>query len=76
MGLSFTIAAGPRQRCYFGSESRGAHDNIYCFTLETPQLKGQVPVFISPRNKVDQLKPQALGSLFLASYDSQAYCRD
>jgi hypothetical protein len=30
-----------------------------------------VPVFISPRNRVAQLYPQALGSLFVASYDSQ-----
>jgi hypothetical protein len=44
------------------SESRGTHD-----------LEGQVPVFISPRNRVAQLYPQALGSLFVASYDSQGY---
>jgi hypothetical protein len=25
---------------------------------------------------VDQLYPQALGSLFIASYDSQGYCGD
>jgi hypothetical protein len=36
-------------------------------------LEGQVPVFIYPRNKVAQLYPQALGSLFVASYDSQRY---
>jgi hypothetical protein len=38
-----------------------------------PNLEGQVPVFISPRNRVAQLYPQALGSLFVASYDSQDY---
>jgi hypothetical protein len=32
-------------------------------------LEGQVPVFISPRSRVAQLYPQALGSLFVASYD-------
>jgi hypothetical protein len=32
-----------------------------------------VPVFISPRNKVAQLYPWALGSLFVTSYDSQGY---
>jgi hypothetical protein len=42
--------------------------------LETPlNLEGQVPVFISPRNRVAQLYPRALGSLSVASYDSQGY---
>jgi hypothetical protein len=30
-----------------------------------------VPVFISPRNRMAQLYPQALGSVIVASYDSQ-----
>jgi hypothetical protein len=38
-------------------------------------MEGQVPAFISPRKKVAQLYPQALGSLFVASYDSQRYGR-
>jgi endonuclease YncB( thermonuclease family) len=33
--------------------------------------EGQAPVFISPRNRVAQLYPRALGSLSVASYDSQ-----
>jgi hypothetical protein len=41
--------------------------------LDSSNLEGQVPVFISPRNRVAQLYPQALGSLFVASYDSQSY---
>jgi hypothetical protein len=36
-------------------------------------LEGQVPVFINPRNRVAQLYLQALGSLFVASCDSQGY---
>jgi hypothetical protein len=32
-----------------------------------------VPVFISPRNRVAQIYPWALGSLSVASYDSQGY---
>jgi hypothetical protein len=37
-------------------------------------LEGQVLVFISPRNKVAQTYPRALGSLSVAaSYDSQGY---
>jgi hypothetical protein len=40
---------------------------------DSPNLKDQVPVFIPPRNRVAHLYPQALGSLFVASYDSQGY---
>jgi hypothetical protein len=36
-------------------------------------LEGQVLVFISPRNRVARLYPEALGHLFIASYDSQGY---
>jgi hypothetical protein len=38
-----------------------------------PNLEGQVPAFISLRNRVAQLYPQALGSLSVASYDSQVF---
>jgi hypothetical protein len=65
-GLSFTTAAEPRQR----SHSRGTRDHILLSQIrDSPNLKGQVPVFISPRNRVAQLYPQALGSIFVASYD-------
>jgi hypothetical protein len=58
------------------SESRGTHDHIVLSQIrDSPNLEGQVPVFISPRNRVAQLCPQALGSLFIASYDSQGYGR-
>jgi hypothetical protein len=57
-----------------GSESRGTHGHILLSQiLESPILVGQVPVFIFPRNRVFRLYPQALGSLFVASYDSQGY---
>jgi hypothetical protein len=39
----------------------------------SPNLEGQVPLFISPTNSVAQLHPQALGSLFVTSYDSHGY---
>jgi hypothetical protein len=39
-------------------------------------MEGQVLIFISPRNRVVQLYLQALGSLFVASYDSEGYCGD
>jgi hypothetical protein len=57
-----------------GSETRGTRDNILLPQIrDSPNLEGQVPIFISPRNRVAQLYPQALCSLFVASYDSQGY---
>jgi hypothetical protein len=41
---------------FLESESRGTHDS----NLRLPKLECHVPVFISPRNKVAQLLPQAL----------------
>jgi hypothetical protein len=58
------------------AESRGSHDHILLSQIrDSPNLEGKVPVFISPRNGVAQLYPQAVGSLFVASYDSQGYGR-
>jgi hypothetical protein len=55
-----------------GSEPRGTRDhNLLSQIRDSPNLEGQVLIFISPRNRVAQLYPQALGSLFVASYDSQ-----
>jgi hypothetical protein len=56
------------------SEFRGTHDHILLSQIrDSPNLEGQVPVFISPTNRVVRLYPQAMGSLFVASYDSQGY---
>jgi hypothetical protein len=44
---------------------------FYCLIWDSPNLEGQVPVFISPINRVAQLYPRALGSLSVASYDSR-----
>jgi hypothetical protein len=53
------------------SQSHGTHDHILLSDIrDCPKLEGQVPVFISPRNRVAQLYTQALGSLFI-TYDSQ-----
>jgi hypothetical protein len=55
-----------------GSESRGTRDHILLSQIrDSANLEGQVSVFISPRNRVAQLYPQALSSLSVASYDSQ-----
>jgi hypothetical protein len=57
-----------------GSESSGTRDHILVSQIrDSPKLQAQVPVFTSPRNRVAQLHPQALSSLFVASYDSQDY---
>jgi hypothetical protein len=49
-----------------GSKSRRSHDHILLPHLRLPQPGGPGPVFISPRNRVAQLYPRALGSpLFL-----------
>jgi hypothetical protein len=45
----------------------------YILVWDSPNLKGQVPVFKSPRNRVAQLHPRALGSLYVAYYASQGY---
>jgi hypothetical protein len=45
-------------------------------TIFYPNLKSQLPVFISPRNSVAQLYPRALGSLFVAPYNTQDYGGD
>jgi hypothetical protein len=56
------------------SESRGTHDHILLSQIrDIPTLEGQVLVFISPRSTVARLCLQALGSLSVASYDSQGY---
>jgi hypothetical protein len=51
------------------SESRGTHDHILLSQIrDSPNLEGQVLEFVSPRNRVARL---SLGSLSVASYDSQ-----
>jgi hypothetical protein len=43
---------------------------ILSLSYETPpNLEGQAPIFVSPRNRVVQLYPQTLVSLFITSYD-------
>jgi hypothetical protein len=56
------------------SESRGTHDHILPSQIQdSPNLEGQATVFVYPRNRVARLYPQALGSLFVASYGSRGY---
>jgi hypothetical protein len=47
------------------SESCGTDDHILLPQIrDSPNLEGQVPVFISPRNRVSRLYPQTLGGEF------------
>jgi hypothetical protein len=49
-------------------ESCGTHDsNLLSQIRDSPNLEGNVPVFISSKNKVSQLYRQALGFLFVVS---------
>jgi hypothetical protein len=66
--LSFIIASGPLQRSHSQVRVPRGHDHILLSqTPDSPNLEGQVLVFISHRNRVAQLYPQALGSLSVAS---------
>jgi hypothetical protein len=57
-----------------GSHSCKTHDHILLSQIHgTPDLKGQVPIFLFPRNRAAQLYPQALGSLSITAYDPQGY---
>jgi hypothetical protein len=57
-----------------GSETRGTRDHILLSQIQDSlNQEGQVPVFISPRNRVAQFYPHALASLFVASYNLQGY---
>jgi hypothetical protein len=74
MGLLFTIVAGPRQWSHSQVEVPwDLWPHLLSQIRNFPNLKGPVPIFISPRNRVAQLHPQALGSLSAASNNSQAY---
>jgi hypothetical protein len=46
---------------------------FYSLIRDFPNLKGQVPVFTSPRNRVAQLYTGAMGSLFVTSYNLKGY---
>jgi hypothetical protein len=69
MGLLLALASA-----FSGRSPAGL---VTTFTLyqirHSLNLEGQVLVFISPRYKLAQLYPQTLGSLYVASYDSQCY---
>jgi hypothetical protein len=48
---------------------------LYFLIWDSPNLEVEVPVFINPRNRVAKLYPQALGFLYIASFNSQGCYR-
>jgi hypothetical protein len=55
------------------SEFHETHDHILLSQIrDSPNLEG-VTLFVSPRNRVARFYPQAMGSLFIVSYNSQGY---
>jgi hypothetical protein len=58
-----------------GFESRRIHDHtLLSQIVDYRKPEVQVQAFISRMKKVAKLYPQTLGSLFVASYDSQICC--
>jgi hypothetical protein len=71
---SLQLLLGLASAIILRSESRGTRNHISLPQIrDSPNLEDKLSVFISPRNRVAQLYPQAMGSLFIASYDSQGY---
>jgi hypothetical protein len=59
---SLQLLRGLASAVTLGFYSRGAPTIFYCLRFEThPHLEGQVPVFISPKNRVFQYKSQGTG---------------
>jgi hypothetical protein len=56
-------------KCSVEKESPGIVDHISLSRIrDSPNMEGQIPVFISPRKMVGQLYPQALGSMFVKKF--------
>jgi hypothetical protein len=64
----FTTAAAFANAVILGSESLGTHDRILLSQIRDSlqTWRARSPVFICPRNRMAQLYPQALGSIFVA----------
>jgi hypothetical protein len=74
MGLSFTIAAGLHQLSFSCPSPAGLMTIFYCLRLQTPSTwRARSPYLYPPGTGWHGFTPRALGSLFVASYDSQGY---
>jgi hypothetical protein len=57
---SFLVSSSIASAAFLSSESNGTHVMFHCiYFLRLSELEGQVPVFISSRNRVAQLYPLA-----------------
>jgi hypothetical protein len=70
-GLSCTIAAGSLQRSHSRVGVPWDPRPHFPQIRDSLNLEGQVPIFVSLRNRVIQLYTQVLDSLFVTSRDSQ-----
>jgi hypothetical protein len=72
MGLCLQLLVALAKSVFLNPESRGTHVHILLSHFrDSPNLEGQVHVFISPRNRVSRLYPQAVASLCVVFYESQ-----
>jgi hypothetical protein len=56
------------------SDSRGTRNHILLSQIrDSPNLEGQAPRIYIPQEQGHPVIPQALGSLFVVSYDSEGY---
>jgi hypothetical protein len=59
---AFQFLLGIASAAFLRSECHGVHEHsLLSLFLRLPNLEGQVPVYISPRNTVAQLHPRTLG---------------
>jgi hypothetical protein len=65
--LPVQLLLGLARAVTLGSKSRRTHDHTLLSHLRPPNLEGQVPAFISLRNKAAQLYHRTLSSLSVAS---------
>jgi hypothetical protein len=68
--LLIQLLLGLARAVTLGCKSHRTQTIFYCLIWDSPNVEVQVPIFISPRNRVAQSYPRALGSLFIPSYDS------
>jgi hypothetical protein len=61
--LLVQLLLGLAEQSLLGQSSAELATIFYCLIWDSPNLEGQVPVFISPRNGAAQLYPWSVGSL-------------
>jgi hypothetical protein len=67
---SLQLLLGLASVVFLGSESRVSSNHIFTVSNDSPNLEGQIPAFISPRNGVAQLYPQERGYELLSNKSS------